>query len=483
MTTAGAESWGLFVGGGWTPAENDAAFDVLDPATTQAVHAVADASPGDGVAAVDVAARAFDSYRNTSPAVRAEILSATADTLARHEDELAALITVEMGKPLRESVAEVRYAADFARWFAGEAVRLPSEHRRLPAGDAVAEITHEPVGPSLLITPWNFPISLPLRKIAAALAAGCSMVLKPAEETPVSALRLVELMSSETPLPPGVVNVVPTTRPADVVAAMLEDGRLRKLSFTGSTPIGRHLAGVAAGKLMRVSLELGGDAPFIVCEDADIDAAMAGVKVAKLRNGGSACTAANRILVHRSVAEPFVESLVAMMDQVTVGNGFDPSSELGPMVSLSEHQRLADLISTVESAGGRRLTSRNSAPTPGYFFPPAVLGGPEGISELDGVEIFGPVVPVQVFDHEHEVVARANDTPYGLVAYVYTASLERARRIARELEFGMVGVNRGTVSDAAAPFGGVKASGIGREGGHEGVLEYTSIKYVASPHA
>ncbi|GAA3679836.1 NAD-dependent succinate-semialdehyde dehydrogenase [Nonomuraea antimicrobica] len=450
-------------------------FPVLDPATGEVIEEVHDAGPEDAVAALDAAVAAQAAWAGTPPRERAEVLRAARAGLLSRIEEFALLITREMGKPLAESRAEVHYAADFLLWFAEEAVRVSGEYRASPGGDFRIVTTRQPVGPCLLISPWNFPLAMITRKVGPALAAGCTAVLKPAEDTPLSCLLLARVFA-DAGLPPGVLNVVTTSRPAPVVERLLADGRLRKLSFTGSTQVGRLLLAQAADGVLRTSMELGGNAPFLVFADADLEAAVDGAVLAKLRNGGQSCVAANRFLVEAPVADEFAARLAERMESVRLGPGDDPGSQLGPLINRRQLDRVAALVDDAVAHGARVLAGGKAT---GPYYPATVLADVPEAARLHREEIFGPVAPISVFEDEPTALAMANDTPYGLVAYLYTRDLARAVRVGERLETGMVGINRGLVSNAAAPFGGVKQSGLGREGGFEGIEEYLSTKYLA----
>lgn len=467
----------LLVDGRWIAAEDGRRFDVTDPATGEVVASVADASPTDGLRALDAAARAQDSWAATSARTRAEILRRGFELVTARAEEFARLITVEMGKPLAESRAEVAYGAEFLRWFGEEAPRVSGRYATAPDGVNRLLVRKRPVGPCLLITPWNFPIAMATRKVAPAVAAGCTMVLKPAELTPLTALLFAQVMT-EAGLPPGVLNVVTTTDPGALSGPLLTDHRLRKLSFTGSTPVGRRLMAAASERVLKVSMELGGNAPFIVCADADVDEAVEGAVVAKMRNGGEACVAANRILVHRSVAAEFTDKLAARLRSFVVGPGTDPATTLGPLIDERSRRKVAGLVEEAVADGARVLTGGAVSDGPGYFYPPTVLADVRPEMRIANEEIFGPVAPVMVFDDDAEAVQSANSSEYGLVAFVFTRDLDRALRLSERLESGMVGINTGVVSNPAAPFGGVKASGLGREGGAEGIEEYLETVYV-----
>jgi succinate-semialdehyde dehydrogenase/glutarate-semialdehyde dehydrogenase len=469
---------GLLIGGTWRESTSGARLPVEDPATGKVLAEVADASPEDAMAALDAAVSAQDSWAATPPRQRGEILRRTYELLTERTEEFALLMTLEMGKPLADSRAEVAYAAEFFRWFSEEAVRIDGRYTVSPAGGARLLVMRQAVGPALLITPWNFPIAMGTRKLGPAIAAGCTMVCKPADLTPLSMLALAALLI-EAGLPPGVLNIVNTTRPGEVTGPVIADSRLRKLTFTGSTPVGRQLARQAADNVLRVSLELGGNAPFLVFEDADLDAAIDGAVVAKMRNIGEACTAANRFHVHRSIATEFAERLTARMGPMKVGRGTDDGVQVGPLISERQRAKVSELVDDAVGQGAKALTGGRPLDGPGYFFPPTVLTDIPAGARLRREEIFGPVAPVMTFDTDEEAIAAANATEYGLVSYVYTGGLDRALHVVERLETGMVGLNQGVVSNPAAPFGGVKQSGIGREGGHEGIDEYLETKYVA----
>ena len=468
----------LFIAGIWRDAKAGPTFDVVDPATGEVLCPVADASPEDGVDAVTAAAAAQDGWAAVPTRQRGELLRGTYELLTDRADDLALLLTLEMGKPLAEAKAEIAYAADFFRWFSEEAVRLPGRYTRSPDGTARFLTGSRPVGPCLLITPWNFPMAMAARKIAPAMAAGCTMVLKPAEQTPLSALALTAVLE-EVGLPPGVLNVVTTTAPGQVVEPLLRRPEIRKLSFTGSTATGRWLMTVAAENLLRLSLELGGNAPFLVFDDADLNEAVEGAMVAKLRNGGQACTAANRFLVAESLAEEFTARLADRMGRVAVGPGTQPGVTLGPLIEEQARDKVAALVADAVDGGAKALVGGTPAQRPGWFFPPTVLTAVPDAAAVLHEEIFGPVAPITTFRTEDEAVAAANRTTYGLVSYLYTNDLRRALRVGERLETGMVGLNQGLVSNAAAPFGGVKHSGFGREGGEEGIAEYLATQYLA----
>ncbi|NUQ31478.1 MAG: NAD-dependent succinate-semialdehyde dehydrogenase [Dermatophilaceae bacterium] len=450
-------------------------FDVLDPATGSVIGTVVDATPVDASRAVDAAAAAFPAWSSLPPRSRAEVLRRCYDLMVRDSERLTALITAENGKSVADARAEVVYAAEFFRWYSEEAVRGEGSYGEAPAGGARTLVTHVPVGVAALVTPWNFPAAMATRKIAPALAAGCTVVLKPAAETPLTALAVARILR-EAGVPDGVVNVVTTTDAAGVAASWIEDQRVRKVSFTGSTAVGRALLRQAADRVLNTSMELGGNAPFVVTADADVEAAVAGAMVAKFRGGGQACTAANRFYVPADVADEFVARLGAAVTALRVGPAVEEHSQVGPVIS---EKALADITALVESAvaDGARIAARASAPATGWFYPPTLLVDvPVGAAILSE-EIFGPVAPVVTWTDEAAMLASVNDTEFGLAAYVYAGRLQDALRIGDRIEAGMVGVNRGIVSDPAAPFGGVKQSGLGREGAREGLREYQETRY------
>ena len=469
---------GLFIGGAFRPAASGRTFPVEDPATGEVLCEVADASAEDAVAALDAAVATQGAWAATAPRERAEVLRRAYQALVDRTEEVALLITTEMGKSLAESRAEVAYGAEFLRWFSEEAVRVDGGYAVNPSGAGRVLVMRQPVGPCLLITPWNVPLAMATRKVAPALAAGCTAVLKPAEQTPLTALLLAQVLA-DAGLPDGVLNVVNTSSPAQVADPLIHDDRLRKLSFTGSTEVGRHLIAASADKVLRTSMELGGNAPFIVCADADLDAAVDGAVVAKMRNIGQACIAANRLFVHADVAEAFTERLAARMSAMTVGAGTEPGVEVGPLVDGEQRGKVAALVEDAVARGARVRLGGTTPSGPGYYYPPTVLTDVPPSARMATEEIFGPVAPITVFTDEAEVLAAANATPYGLVSYVFARDIGRALRFAEGLESGMVGLNVGLVSNPAAPFGGMKQSGLGREGGDLGIQEYLEVKYVA----
>ncbi len=467
---------GLWIGGEERAASST--FDVLNPATDEVLIAIADATPSDGIAALDAAVAVQGEWAATPPRERGEVLRSVFEAITARAEEFATLMTLEMGKVLAESMGEVKYGAEFFRWFAEEAVRIGGRYTRSPAGTGRIIVTKSAVGPCLAITPWNFPLAMGTRKIGPAMAAGCTMVIKPAQETPLTMLLLAKLMD-EAGLPKGVLSILPTSKPGDLTTALIDDGRLRKLTFTGSTGVGKALAKQSSDKLLRLSLELGGNAPFIVFDDADVDAAVDGALLAKMRNGGEACTASNRFHVANAVRAEFTEKLVKRMSEFTLGNGLDSSSTLGPLINAKQVATVEDLVSDAVAKGATVAVGGVAPDGPGHFYPATVLADVPAAARIFKEEVFGPVAPVIGFDTEEEGIAAANDTEYGLAAYIYTQGLDRALRVAEAIEAGMVGVNRGVISDPAAPFGGVKESGFGREGGSEGIEEYLDTKYIA----
>ena len=467
---------GLWIGGEERPGSST--FDVLNPATDEVLISIANATPEDGIAALDAAAAVQKEWAATAPRERGEILRSVFEAITERAEEFATLMTLEMGKVYAESMGEVKYGSEFFRWFAEEAVRIGGRYTRSPAGNGRIIVTKSAVGPCLAITPWNFPLAMGTRKIGPAMAAGCTMVIKPAQETPLTMLLLAKLMD-EAGLPKGVLSILPTSKPGDLTTALIDDGRLRKLTFTGSTGVGKALAKQSSDKLLRLSLELGGNAPFIVFDDADVDAAVEGALLAKMRNGGEACTASNRFHVANAVREEFTKKLVERMSEYKLGNGLDETSKLGPLINAKQVATVEDLVSDAVSKGATVAVGGVAPDGPGHFFPATVLSGVPDNARILREEVFGPVAPVIGFDTEEQGIAAANDTEYGLAAYIYTQGLDRALRVAEAIEAGMVGVNRGVISDPAAPFGGVKESGFGREGGSEGIEEYLDTKYIA----
>jgi len=468
----------LLIGGAWRDADGGRTLEVENPASGETLCAVADADPGDAMAALDAAVDAQAAWAASAPRERGELLRRAWELMQERGEQLARLATLEMGKPLAEARQEVAYAADFLRWFGEEAVRVHGRYSSAPDGRGRLLTLKRPVGPCLLITPWNFPLAMGTRKLAPAVAAGCTMVLKPARQTPLCTLALARLME-EAGLPPGVLNVVVSSSSGATMGPLIADPRLRKLSFTGSTEIGRALLAQAAPNVLRASMELGGNAPFVVFEDADLDAAVEGALVAKMRNGGEACTAANRFLVHASLADDFAQRLAARMGALRVGPGTDDGVDVGPLIDGVQRDKVHELVTDALERGAQALTGGEPLERAGYFYRPTVLHAVPDDARLLREEIFGPVAPITTFERDADAIAAANATEYGLVAYVYTRDLARALRAIEGLETGMVGVNRGLVSNAAAPFGGVKHSGIGREGGAEGIDEYLETAYAA----
>ncbi|MGY1812789.1 NAD-dependent succinate-semialdehyde dehydrogenase [Blastococcus sp. SYSU D00820] len=471
---------GVFIGGTWRDATGGATFAVHDPADGTDLATVADATVEDAQAAMDAAAAAAPGWAATPPRQRGEILRRAFEAMVARGDEIALLMVRENGKTMTDARGELTYAAEFFRWFSEEAVRIDGDYRVAPAGGTRTVVVRQPVGISLAITPWNFPAAMITRKLGPAFAAGCPVVLKPAEETPLTALLIAEILV-EAGLPEGVLSVLPTTNAKDVAGAVMADPRLRKVSFTGSTEVGRVLLKQAADQVLVSSMELGGNAPFIVCADADLDAAVEGAMVAKLRNGGEACTAANRFYVEDAVADEFARRLAERMGALTLGRGDDEGVGLGPLVNEETVGKVDRIVRETIGAGARAVLGGERPDGPGYFYPPTVLLDVPAGSAATEEEIFGPVAPIVRFSSDDEVLRLANGTEYGLVCYVFTGDLARGLRMAEALESGMVGINRGVVSDPAAPFGGVKQSGIGREGGHEGLTEYLQTKYISFP--
>jgi succinate-semialdehyde dehydrogenase/glutarate-semialdehyde dehydrogenase len=468
----------LWIGGKWRKASDGGRFDVIDPATENTIASVASATVDDAKAAVDAASDAFPGWAGKKPRERAEILRKSFELIMRDAERLAKLITIENGKALSDSRGEVAYAAEFFRWFAEEAVRNLGQLYNAPASGARIVAQHRPAGVAVLVTPWNFPAAMATRKIGPALAAGCPVVLKPASDTPLTMLALMPILE-EAGVPAGVVNVIPSRSSGKVVSAMLHDMRVRVLSFTGSTEVGRKLLHEAADNVVKPAMELGGNAPFIVFEDADIDAAIDGAMIAKMRNMGEACTAANRFYVHEKVHDEFAKKLTAKMSGLKIGNGLDEGVALGPLVNKHGLDKVVELVDDAVKKGAKVLTGGKASGGKGFFYPATVLTNvPDGAKMLNE-EIFGPVAAIQSFKSEDEAIKRANDTEYGLVAYLYTKDLSRGMRVSEKLDFGMIGLNRGLVSDPAAPFGGMKQSGIGREGAHEGMMEFLETQYVS----
>ncbi len=469
---------GLFIGGAWRAAAGGRTLTVDDPSTGKALCEVADASPEDGVAALDAAVAAQAAFAAMAPRERGEILRRAFELMTARIDDLALLMTLEMGKPIAESKGEITYAAEFFRWFAEEAVRIDGGYAIAPAGTSRFLVQKQPVGVCLLITPWNFPMAMGTRKIGPAVAAGCAMVLKPSELTPLSMHALAAILA-EAGLPDGVLNIVTTSDAGGVMEPLIRDGRARKLSFTGSTPVGKKLLEQAAEKVLKCSMELGGNAPFLVFDDADLDKAVEGAMLAKMRNMGEACTAANRFLVQRSVAGAFAEKLAARMSALTVGRGTDDGVQVGPLVNAKGRDKVGEMVRDAVDKGATVVVGAGAVDGPGWFYRPTVLTGVPLEARLSREEIFGPVAAITVFDDEDAAVAAANDTEFGLVSYLFTENITRALRVSERLEAGMIGLNTGLVSNPAAPFGGVKESGLGREGGSVGIEEFLETKYVA----
>src|SRR3984893_6235267 len=468
----------LYVGGQWRDASGGATLWVEDPSTGEPLVEVADAHLDDALAALAAAAEAQAAWAATAPRERGEILRRAYEAIMQRADELALVMTLEMGKALAESRAELIYAAEFFRWFSEEAVRIHGRYMVNTTGRGRILTLRQPVGPCVFVTPWNFPTAMGTRKIAPAIAAGCTIVVKPAQQTPLSMLALVDILD-QSGLPGGVLNVITAKRSGAVIEPLLKDSRTRKLSFTGSTEVGRRLIAQSAEQVLRVSMELGGNAPFLVFEDADLDAAVEGAMVAKMRNVGEACTAANRFHVHESVAEEFAARLTERMQALKVGRGTEPDTDVGPLIDEDQRTKVAELVADAADRGARVLLGGERVDGRGYFFAPTVLAGVPEDARLLREEIFGPVAPVATFSSDAQALAAANRTEYGLVAYLYTRDLSRAFRVCEGIETGMVGLNQGVVSNPAAPFGGVKQSGFGREGGFEGIGEYLETKYIA----
>jgi len=470
----------LFIGGEWVDASAGETLDVRDPATGQVIRTIAAGRAADGVAALDAAVAAADDWAATAPRVRAELLRAAFEKVRERADEFALLMTLEMGKPLAEARGEVAYGNEFLRWFSEEAVRITGRYGLNPEGTGRMVVSQRPVGPCYLITPWNFPLAMATRKIAPALAAGCTVVVKPAELTPLTTLYFAKVLQ-EVGVPAGVVNVITTHHSREVSEPIISDPRLRKLSFTGSTPVGQSLLKQAADRVLRVSMELGGNAPFVVFDDADLDAAVEGAMMAKFRNIGQACTAANRFIVHESIADEFARRVTERVSAMKVGRGTEDGVTIGPLINDAAVESSASLVADAVAKGATVLTGGSAVDGPGSFFEPTVVADVKPGSDILVEEIFGPVLAIATFKDEDEAVRLANDTDYGLVSYVFTKDLARGHRMIDRLETGMMGLNVGVVSNAAAPFGGVKLSGLGREGGLEGIHEYLSTKYTLIP--
>jgi len=470
----------LYIGGEWVDSTSGRSIQVHDPATGLVIKTIADASVEDGARAMDAAAGAQASWARTAPRVRGEILRKAFDLLMERADEFALLMTLEMGKPLAEARGEVNYGGEFLRWFSEEAVRINGRFNSNPEGTGRIIVTHLPVGPSFLITPWNFPLAMATRKIAPALAAGCTTIIKPAELTPLTTLLFVKLLE-EAGVPAGVVNVITTSTSREVSTPIIADSRLRKLSFTGSTGVGQALLKQASENVLRTSMELGGNAPFVVFEDADLDKAVDGAMAAKFRNIGQACTAANRFIVHESVADEFASRLTERVRAMAIGRGTEAGVTIGPLINDAAVDKADELVQDALAKGATLATGGKRVEGAGSFYEPTVLTGVAAGSDILREEIFGPVVTIIPFTDEADAVAKANDTEYGLISYVFTRDLARSLRLIETLQTGMMGINVGVISNAAAPFGGVKQSGLGREGGAEGIYEYLSTKYVMAP--
>jgi succinate-semialdehyde dehydrogenase / glutarate-semialdehyde dehydrogenase len=468
----------LYIGGEWRDATGAATLQVIDPATEEPLAEVADATPEDAMTALDAAVEKQAEWGASPPNDRAGILWHAFELMVERADELALLMTLEMGKPVAESKAEILYAADFFRWFSGEALRIDGNYKQFANGTSRVLVMKQPVGASLMITPWNFPMAMGTRKVGPALAAGCTCVIKPAQQTPLSMLAMAQILE-EVGLPGGVLNIVTTSSSGPTTGPLIADDRLRKLSFTGSTEVGRKLIEASAQNVLKTSMELGGNAPFLIFDDADLDAAVDGALLAKMRNIGEACTSANRFHVAEPIREEFERRLGDRMGSLKIGRGTEEDVKVGPLIDEPSREKVSDLVQDALDKGATRVVGGEIPDGRGYFYAPTVLGGVPDGARLLREEIFGPVAPVTGFESEEDAIARANDTEYGLVAYVFTRDIKRALRVCEGLETGMVGLNQGMVSNAGAPFGGVKQSGIGREGGKEGLEEFLETKYVA----
>ncbi|WP_016996804.1 NAD-dependent succinate-semialdehyde dehydrogenase [Kocuria atrinae] len=471
---------GLLINGEWRDASDGGTFDVENPATGEVLATLASATEEDSRAAMDAAANAQESWARTSTRERSDILMRAYNLVKEHTDELATLMTLEMGKPLKESQGEVVYGNQFMRWFSEEAPRHYGRYADTPEGNLKMIVTHKPVGPCLLITPWNFPLAMATRKVAPAVAAGCTMILKPARLTPLTSQYFAKLII-EAGIPAGVLNVVCSASASKVSGPIMDDPRLRKVSFTGSTPVGKQLMKTAADRVLRTSMELGGNGPFIVFEDADLDKAVEGAMAAKMRNMGEACTAANRFLVHESVAEEFSKKFGEKLGALKTGNGMDEGTDVGPLVEKKARDGVVELVEDAKEKGATISVGGKAVDGNGYFFEPTLITGVTEDCRVFTEEIFGPVAPVITFKDEDDAVRLANSTEYGLASYVYTNDISRALRIGDRIEYGLLGMNVGVISNAAAPFGGVKESGLGREGGAEGIAEYTTTQYMGLP--
>ncbi|MBI5105076.1 MAG: NAD-dependent succinate-semialdehyde dehydrogenase [Solirubrobacterales bacterium] len=468
----------LYIAGEWRDGGEGGTLPVEDPATGEVLCEVADATNADANAALGAAHGAFQTWRNVAPRERADVLRRAYDLMMERQDDLALLMTLEMGKPLSESAGEIVYAANFFRWYAEEAVRVNGRFTVNENGKGRVLTLRQPVGPCVFITPWNFPMAMGTRKVGPAIAAGCTCVVKPAKQTPLSMLAMAQILE-EAGLPGGVVNIITAKSSGSVMEPLIKDPRTRKLSFTGSTEVGKKLIAQGADQVLRMSMELGGNAPFLVFEDADLDLAVEGALLAKMRNIGEACTSANRFHVHESVAGDFAQRLAARMGDLKIGRGTDPDNKVGPLIDDDQRGKVAGLVEDAVSKGATVAVGGNRVDGPGYFYEPTVLTDVPDSADLLKEEIFGPVAPIKGFSSEEEAIRWANDTEYGLVAYAFTQDISRAFRVIEQLETGMIGFNQGMVSNAGAPFGGVKQSGFGREGGPEGLEEYLEHKYVA----
>ncbi|MDF9302134.1 NAD-dependent succinate-semialdehyde dehydrogenase [Tritonibacter mobilis] len=469
----------LYINGTWVPGAEKARFDVVNPATEEVIASVASAEISDADAALDAAEAAMKDWAARTPRQRSEVLRKAWELMSARLEEFAHYITLENGKARADAMGEATYAAEFFRWFAEEAVRADGLITHAPASGARIMVQHKPAGLAVLVTPWNYPAAMGTRKIAPALAAGCAVIIKPASETPLTMLALMPLLE-EAGVPPGLVNVLPSKRTGALVDHMLHDPRVRVVSFTGSTGVGRKLLHSAADQVLKPAMELGGNAPLIVFDDADLDVAVEGAMLAKMRNLGEACTAANRIYVHEAVAAEFTRRFSAAMGALTVGDGTDPSVDVGPLVNADTRDKVASFVADAVAKGAKIEIGGTQPEGPGFFYPPTVLSNVPETAECVHDEIFGPVAAIQTFTDQEDVIRRANDTEYGLVAYVFSEDMKRALQVCERLEYGMVGLNRGLVSDPAAPFGGVKQSGLGREGGHEGMLEFMETQYISA---
>ena len=469
----------LYIDGQWRAGASAERFDVLNPATEQVIASVASAEIADADAALDAAEVAMEDWAARTPRARSEVLRKAWELMTARLDEFAHLITLENGKARTDAVGEATYAAEFFRWFAEEAVRADGLLTHAPASGARIMVQYKPAGIAVLVTPWNYPAAMGTRKIAPALAAGCAVIVKPASETPLTMLALMPLLE-EAGVPKGLVNVLPSKRTGALVDHMLHDPRVRVVSFTGSTGVGRKLLHSAADQVLKPAMELGGNAPLIVFEDADLNVAVEGAMLAKMRNLGEACTAANRIYVHEDIAEAFTAKFTAAMAALKVGDGTDPSVDVGPLVNAVTRDKVAAFVADAVAKGAKIECGGVMPEGTGYFYPPTVMSNVSEDADCVHDEIFGPVAALQTFTDQEDVIRRANDSEYGLVAYVFSEDMKRALKVCERLDFGMVGLNRGVVSDPAAPFGGVKQSGLGREGGHEGMLEFMEIQYISA---